>query len=99
MPVTDSQILAAICDITLLVLRAEKSTRKISQQARDGLLSVGARILGAVVNDVSRKSGRYGYYSGYGYSYGYDHYGRHKKEKASDRKPEVVRKDVIPVEP
>jgi len=71
MPVTDAQILAAICNITLLVLRAEKSTRKVSQQARDGLLSVGARILGVVVNDVSRNGTRYGYYSGYGYYYGY----------------------------
>ncbi|MBA7506216.1 hypothetical protein ES706_04897 [subsurface metagenome] len=88
MPVTDAQILGAICDITLLILRAEKSTRKISQQARDGLLSVGAHILGAVVNDVPRKS-RYGYYSGYGY-YGYYGYGHRKKKKAGDRKPAVV---------
>ncbi len=88
MPVTDAQILGAICDITLLVLRAEKSTRKISQQARDGLLSVGARVLGAVVNDVPRKS-HYGYYSGYGY-YGYYGYGHRKKKKAGDRKPAVV---------
>lgn len=88
MPVTDAQILAAICNITLLVLRAEKSTRKTSQQARDGLMSVGAHILGAVVNDVSKKS-HYSYYSGYGY-YGYYGYGRRKKEKAGDRKPVVV---------
>jgi len=75
-PVTDSQILAAVSDITLLVLRAEKSTRKTSQQARDGLLSVGAHILGVIVNDVPKK-GRYGYYGGYGnYGYGHD-----KKEK------------------
>jgi len=92
MPVTDAQILAAICDITLVVLRAEKSTRKFSQQARDGLLSVGAHILGAVVNDVSRKGGRYGYYSGYGYYYGHGYYGhgRRKKEKAGERKPATV---------
>ncbi len=92
MPVTDAQILAAICDITLLVLKAEKSTRKFSQQARDGLLSVGAHILGAVVNDVSRKGGRYGYYSGYGYYYGHGYYGygRRKKEKAGERKPAAV---------
>ncbi|MHC4423437.1 MAG: GumC family protein [Planctomycetota bacterium] len=69
-PVADSQILAAICDITLLVLKAEKSTRRLSQQARDDLLSVGAHIFGVVVNDVSRKHSRYGYYSSYGY-YGY----------------------------
>ncbi|MHC4109456.1 MAG: GumC family protein [Planctomycetota bacterium] len=86
MPVTDAQILAAICDITLLILRAEKTTRKFSQQARDGLLSVGAHILGAVVNDVSRKNGHYGYYSGYGY-YGY---GRRKKERPIEKKPAAV---------
>ncbi len=88
MPVTDAQILAAICNITLLVLRAEKSTRKTSQQARDGLVSVGAHILGAVVNDVSKKS-HYGYYSGYGY-YNFYGYGRREKKKAGDRKPVVV---------
>ena len=82
MPITDSQILAAVSDITLLVLRAEKSNRKISQQARDGLMSVGARILGVVVNDVP-KSSSYGYY-------GYYDYGRRKKKKAGDRKPVVV---------
>jgi succinoglycan biosynthesis transport protein ExoP len=81
-PVTDSQILAAISDITLLVLRAEKSNRKIGQQARDGLMSVGARILGAVINDVS-KDGRYGYYGYYSYA------GRQKK-KAGDKKPVAV---------
>jgi len=84
MPVTDAQILAATCDITLLVLRAEKSTRKTSQQARDGLLSVGAHLLGAVVNDVPRKS-RYGYYSSYGY-YGYYGYGRRKSRKRSEKR-------------
>jgi len=84
MPVTDAQILAAICDVTLLVLRAEKSTRKISQQARDGLLSVGAHVLGVIVNDVPKK-GRYGYYSSYGYYYGDYGYG-HKKKKAGERK-------------
>jgi capsular exopolysaccharide synthesis family protein len=84
MPVTDAQILAAICDVTLLVLRAEKSTRKMSQQARDGLLSVGAHVLGVVVNDVPKK-GHYGYYSSYGYYYGEYSYG-HKKKKAGDGK-------------
>jgi len=85
-PVTDAQILAAISDVTLMVLRAEKSTRKVSQRARDGLLSVGARIIGVVVNDVPRKSGRYGYYyGGYGYYYGYYGDGRRKKKKRRER--------------
>jgi capsular exopolysaccharide synthesis family protein len=76
-PVADSQILGALCNVTVLVLRAEKSTRRISQQARDALLSVGARILGVVVNDVSPKRGYYGYYSGYGRYGGYGGYGHY----------------------
>ena len=71
-PVADSQILGAICDITIVVLRAEKSMRKVSQQTRDTLMSVNAHVLGTVVNDVPRKHSKYGYYSGYGYAhYGY----------------------------
>ena len=76
-PVADAQILAAACDITLLVLRAEKSTRKQAQHARDSLLSVGSQLLGAVVNDVRQKRGQYGYYSSYG-NYGY--YGKREKK-------------------
>ena len=85
MPVTDSQILAARCDITLVVLRADRSTRKVSMQAREGILSVGGKILGVVVNDVSRKSGRYGYY---GYYYG-PYYGR-KKQKSRKKTSAAV---------
>lgn len=84
-PVTDAQILAAICDITLLVLRADKSTRRLSQQARDGLLSVGAHVLGAVVNDVPRKS-RYGYYNSREQYYGYYGSDSQKNNKADGKR-------------
>lgn len=73
-PVADSQILGAICDIVILVLKAEKSTRKLSQQSIGMLMSVNAHLLGSVVNNVTRKQGKYGYYSGYGH-YKYSHYG------------------------
>jgi hypothetical protein len=33
-------------------------------------LSVGAQLLGAIVNDVAQKRGQYGYYSSYGGYYG-----------------------------
>jgi succinoglycan biosynthesis transport protein ExoP len=83
-PVTDAQILAAISDMILLVLRAEKSTRKVSQQARDGLLGVGGRILGVVVNDISRKGGSYGYYyGGYGNYHSCNNNGRITKKKTA----------------
>lgn len=78
LPVADSHILSAICDVTILVLRADLSTRKDSQHARDTLVNVGARIIGAIVNDVSIKCGRYGYgsYGGYG-TYGHTQYYGH----------------------
>jgi len=97
-PVADSQILAAICDRTILVLRADKSTRKLSQQARDSLLSVGGCVLGVVVNDVPQKHGRYGrygryghygYYSGYGY-YGHGYYGSGDSEKENAKEKQYV---------
>lgn len=78
-PVADSQILAAICDITILVVRAEKSTKKASLHAREALVGVGAHVLGAIVNDVSPRHSRYDYYSHYGY-YGYG-YGYGNKTK------------------
>lgn len=67
--VTDAQILAALCDSTLLVLRAEESSRILTQRARDALGAVGAQVAGAIVNDVSKRNSRYGHYSGYGYYY------------------------------
>lgn len=82
-PVADSQILSAICDVTLLVLRAEVSTRKNSQHARDSLVGVGGHLLGVIVNGVRRKHGSYGYYSGYGYYNQYGYYGDESKSKVS----------------
>jgi len=88
MPVTDAQILAAICDVTLLVLRAKKSSRKTSQQARDGLLSVGANIIGALVNDVQR-NGHYGYYN--------NSYGNNGRKKTDNGElPARIRRHVVP---
>lgn len=70
-PVTDSRILAASCDAAILVLRAERSTRRLAEHAREAMLSVGANLLGVVVNDVPRGKDGYGYdYYGYG-RYGY----------------------------
>lgn len=62
-PVTDARILAAVCDATLLVLRADKSTRQAGEHARNALMSVGGRVLGAIVNDAPKKKG-YAVYGG-----------------------------------
>lgn len=67
--VTDAQILAAACDCTVLVLKTNKTTRRMAQRAVGALRSVDARILGTVLNQVSRNGDQYGYY----------HYGRYKR--------------------
>jgi capsular exopolysaccharide synthesis family protein len=67
--VTDAHILGALCNVTILVLRAEFSTRRVASYAREGLAGVGARVLGVVVNDVSDKGDQYGCYTSDGYSY------------------------------
>ncbi len=68
--VADAQILGALCDVTILVLRAGKSTRKAGQRAIDSLHRVDAHLLGTVVNDVAKSGDRYGYYGSYGGSNG-----------------------------
>jgi len=94
-PVTDARILGACCDLTLLVLRAEKSTRASAEHARNSLLSVGATIPGILVNDVPRNRNGYGYYTGYGgYAYrsGYGGYGQaYGRPALADRAPVEVK--------
>jgi succinoglycan biosynthesis transport protein ExoP len=83
-PVTvlaDAQILAGLCDATILVVRAQASTRRVSLQAHNTLAGLEARILGVVVNDVPLKGDRYGYYGGYGYGY----YGGHRDSNDGKR--------------
>jgi polysaccharide biosynthesis transport protein len=85
-PVTDARILAAACDATLMVIRAEKTSRRVAEHARDALASVGAVLLGVVVNDAPRsrsEASSYGHYSySYGYGYGSKGNGRPKEVKA-----------------
>ncbi len=60
--VDDARIVAASCDITLLVLRAGRANRQMSETAREGLAAVGANIVGIVMNDVQPHS--YAQYDG-----------------------------------
>lgn len=47
----DARVIAASCDQTILVVRGERSNRFAATTARDALLSVGATLMGIVVND------------------------------------------------
>ncbi|MCC6493814.1 MAG: polysaccharide biosynthesis tyrosine autokinase [Pirellulales bacterium] len=71
LPVADARIIAAVSDATLLVLRAERSTRRSALGARNELWRVRATRLGVVLNGVPhRKQEAYGYGASYGYGYG-----------------------------
>jgi polysaccharide biosynthesis transport protein len=60
-PVTDARILAASADVTILVLRMNRSSRKLGAAAMDALRKVKANVLGAIANEVQLTDG-YGYY-------------------------------------
>ena len=53
----------------MLVVRGGHTPRKVVGDARDRLEAVGARFLGAILNNVDVRSGDYQYYSRYYYSY------------------------------
>ncbi|QDV73038.1 Tyrosine-protein kinase YwqD [Planctomycetes bacterium K2D] len=90
MPVADSRMISAMVDCSLLVLRAERSTRRISVGARDELLRVRTQRLGVVVNAAPIHRSNFGGYSGYGYgSYGQVAYGH---EDAAEARPAVRRR-------
>ena len=80
LPVTDARIIASRCNVTLMTLRVDKTTRKRAAAARDSLIGAGAKILGVALNDMPSGIG-YGY--GYGYGYGKYGYGEDGKRSAS----------------
>ncbi len=59
--VTDARILAASADVTLLVIRMCRSSRKLGEVALDALRKVKATVLGAIANEVQTPEG-YHYY-------------------------------------
>ncbi|HEU4643194.1 MAG TPA: polysaccharide biosynthesis tyrosine autokinase [Gemmatimonadaceae bacterium] len=65
----DSLILGRVADGVLLVLRAGHTEKDSAQDALQRLQNVGARVVGAVLNDPDHKVPQYG-----GYYY-YDYYG------------------------
>jgi capsular exopolysaccharide synthesis family protein len=80
--VTDPGVVATRVDGTVLTVRITKNGRPGVIRAKDILDSLGARMLGVVVNGTGDRSQSYGggygggyggYGSGYGYGYGYDY--------------------------
>lgn len=89
--VTDPAVVAPRVDGVVLCIRVTKNGRPYAERAREVLTSLGANILGVVVNGFGAQVGggkygyehyNYGYGEGYSYTYGYS-YGYADKEAAS----------------
>ncbi len=65
---SDAAILATIADGVVLVVRAGQTEAEAGQQAMNQLMAVGARVVGAVLNDPDAKVQSYGGYYRYDYA-------------------------------
>jgi succinoglycan biosynthesis transport protein ExoP len=68
--VADAAIISRQVDGALLVVRPDKNRRRMVVRATESLGSVGANVMGAVINHVTAETGED--YYGYGYGYQYD---------------------------
>lgn len=72
----DAEILAVQTDATIVVVRAGQTERQSAQYAVQQLRAVGARVVGAVLNDPDEKVASYGRYTYY-----YDYYSKDGAER------------------
>lgn len=62
--VTDAQILSTKVDGTILVIRAQRTSKESVIEAKSLLTKVGANIIGTVLHSVENTKGKYYYYYG-----------------------------------
>jgi len=67
---SDAAILATISDGVIMVLRAGSTETTAAQQAMQQLQTIGARVVGAVLNDPESEVQKYGAYYQYEYTDG-----------------------------
>lgn len=71
--VSDPSVVAPRADGVILVFRMTSKARPQAERAREQLGSLGANVLGVVVNGAGRASDGYGYGTGAGYHYDYEY--------------------------
>ena len=76
----DSLILSALVDGVIIVVKGSVTPREMAQRTKSLLQSVGAKILGVVVNQIKLQPHDYYYYSTYYSRYYYGDEGQRKKE-------------------
>ncbi len=72
----ETRVLASLSNLTVFVMRMNRSTAPNSQRAVGILRSIGAEILGVMLNGAKTRRGAKAYAGGltYGYGYGYGQY-------------------------
>ncbi len=83
--VTDAPLLTAASNMVVLVNAVGKVPAKAALRVREVLDTVGASVIGVVMNDQTTSGMGYGY--GYGYGYNYYHYYGEKDQSEKERKP------------
>jgi len=72
--VSDSLVLAPLCDVTILVLRSESTPIRLAQVATNVLIKRARPPIGAILNAIDLRSGYYPSYDYYRYQYAYYSY-------------------------
>ncbi|TFJ93061.1 CpsD/CapB family tyrosine-protein kinase [Lentibacillus salicampi] len=62
--VTDAQILANLCDGSILVVRSKQTENEAAENAIESLQASNTKILGTILNDRTKKESNYYYYYG-----------------------------------
>lgn len=85
--VADALILAAQCDVTLVVCAAGQTNWQAVDRCTEALEGVGADVIGVLLNRFDAKAayGGYKYGYGYGYEYGYGNYYYYGQDHSSKR--------------
>lgn len=87
--VSDTFSLAEIADITLILVRHNRTIKHILQNTISDAKANGITEMSLVLNDITREKGLYGYYGKYRYGYGYrygDGYGYYTENGYSKKK-------------
>jgi capsular exopolysaccharide synthesis family protein len=84
--VSDPQILGGRASVVVLVVRAGSTSRESARQSVESLRKVRARLVGVVLNDISRSDSRY--------QYRYYDTGRSKRDSEPNGQP--VEKGLVP---
>ena len=78
--VVDAAVIASVCDSSILILAEGKVKAGLAKNVKQQLEKSGSRIIGVVLNKLSKKDEKYGgYYNGYSYKYAGKYAGNYGK--------------------